>query len=168
MNIPSDVIMPDSMDSGDFAIRAEHEAQINQSWRWFFWLAGLSLINSIIFLADGDIQFIFGLAITQYVDAIMKLISEGSANVSLLSGLGFVINLIIAGMVAGMGVFAIRGMAWIFLVGMVLYAIDGFLFLIAASWLGVLFHAWVFFAFFKGFRACNQLKALDKPEFQNL
>ncbi|MCB1052341.1 MAG: hypothetical protein H6510_13260 [Acidobacteria bacterium] len=161
MNMPSDVIMPDPIDSGEFAIRAEHETQINQSGRWFFWLAGLSLINSIIFLADGDIQFIFGLAITQYVDAIMKLISEGSANASLLSGLGFVINLIIAGMVAGMGVFAIRGIGWIFLVGMVLYAIDGILFLIAESWLGVLFHLWVFFAFFRGFRACNQLKSLD-------
>src|SRR5262245_15022806 len=38
--------------------------QFNSSSSWFFWIAGLSVINSLIAVFGGDRRFIFGLGIT--------------------------------------------------------------------------------------------------------
>jgi hypothetical protein len=45
------------------------------------------------------------------------------------------------------------------MVGMVLFALDGLIFLLAQDWLGVGFHALVLWWLFRGFGACRQLNA---------
>ena len=46
------------------------QGQFKSGADWFFWIAGLSIINSIILLAGGQWSFIVGLGITQIIDTI--------------------------------------------------------------------------------------------------
>jgi hypothetical protein len=76
-----------------------------------------------------------------------------------LFGLG--ISVIISGFVVLFGVLARRRVQWAFIVGMVLYALDGMILLTAGDWLGAIFHAWVLIGLMTGFQACRKLDALD-------
>jgi hypothetical protein len=118
--------------------------QVLNSANWFFWIAALSLINSFITMSGSHWQFFLGLGITQAVDGIGSV--AGSPAVA------FVINLFITGFVAMFGIFARKGQKWAFLVGMILYALDGVLVLIATDFIAAAFHAFVLFAIFRGFR----------------
>ena len=46
------------------------ESKFKSGASWFFWIAGLSIINSIILLAGGQWNFIVGLGVTQIIDVI--------------------------------------------------------------------------------------------------
>ena len=118
--------------------------QVLNSANWFFWIAALSLIGSFISMTGESRHFLIGLGITQVVDEVGKL--AGS------SAVAFVINLFITGVVAMFGFFARKGQKWAFLVGMILYALDGVLLLVATDFLSVAFHAFALFAIFRGFR----------------
>jgi hypothetical protein len=116
------------------------------SANWFFWIAGLSLINSFISMSGGNWQFFAGLGITQVLDALGGV--GGSAG----HAITFVMNLFIAGVVCLFGVFARKGMKWAFIVGMILYAGDAIIFLLAGEIRSVLFHGLVLFFIFRGVR----------------
>jgi hypothetical protein len=122
---------------------------------WFLWIAGLSLVNSVIGLAGGNLHFIVGLGITQIVDAVAH--QAGSA--------GIVLDLIINGIVAGVFVFfwqfARKGQRWAFLVGMVLYAADGLLLVAFKDILSVAFHGYALFRMYGGLKALPALRKLE-------
>ena len=70
------------------------------------------------------------------------------------------LNALIAGMFILFGVFAHKGHLWSFVVGMILYALDGLIFAIASDWLAAGFHVFVLYWLFNGFRAARQLQQL--------
>ena len=121
---------------------------------WFYWIAGLSIINSAMALSGKGWGFIVGLGVTQIIDAFAN--GFGSST-------GMAIAIVLDAMVAGMfilfGVLAGKGHLWSFIVGMVLYAFDGAIFLISGDWLALGFHVFVLFCIFAGFKACQQLRA---------
>ncbi len=123
---------------------------------WFYWIAGLSLINTIAAMAGTEWGFIFGLAITQVVDELAKMAGGGVATVAAL-----VVDLFIAGVLVVIGVLARKGHEWAYWLGMVLYAMDGLVSLIATFWLGVAFHAFALFSIYQGLSAHKQLRALE-------
>jgi GYF domain 2 len=126
-------------------------AQMKSGASWFYWVAVLSLLNSVA--AYTRFRFIFGLGITQIIDEFSKNLGTGGKGVALL------LNLFAAGMLVLFGVFANKGHSWAFLVGMILFALDGVIFLLVQDWIGVGFHAFVLFCLFRGFMACRALKA---------
>jgi hypothetical protein len=128
-------------------------ARLRSAASWFYWIAGLSLINSISALSGSDWRFIFGLGITQILDAFGEGFGAGGKVVAL------VLNLIVAGVFVLFGVFAHKKHSWAFVTGMVLFALDGLIFVLAQDWLGVGFHAFVLFILFRGIQACRALKA---------
>ena len=85
---------------------------------WFYWIAGLSLINSVAATAGVNWRFIFGLGITQVLDA-MGTQFGGAAKIITLA-----LNLVVAGIFILFGVFAHKRHLWAFIVGMVLFAMD--------------------------------------------
>jgi hypothetical protein len=97
-------------------------------------------------MSSGGMRFFAGLGITRVFDEL------GGAGGSTGSGIAFVINLLIAGVVCLFGVFARKGQKWAFIVGMVLYAADGLIFLLAGQMLSLAFHGLVLFFIFRGFR----------------
>lgn len=123
---------------------------------WFFWIAGLSVINSIIIMSEGEFNFIFGLGITQVIDVIIQQADM------LLKVIGYGINLFAIAAFAVFGYFARQRYKWAFIVGLVLYALDGLLFLFIQDWLGVGFHVFAAIMIFSGFSKIDQLKAQEE------
>ena len=84
------------------------------SAKWFYWIAGLSVINSLVVISGGSFHFVVGLGITSVVDTMAKRL--GSA--------GSVLDLLINGFIAGVfllfGHFASKAQKWAFLSGMAL------------------------------------------------
>jgi hypothetical protein len=74
-------------------------------------------------------------------------------------GVALVLDLLAAGVLVLFGFFANKGHAWAFIIGMILFALDGVIFLLAQDWLRVGFHAFVLFCLVRGFLACRELKA---------
>src|SRR6266849_4983850 len=123
------------------------EAQSRRGAFWFYWIAGLSLVNSILAFAGQDWRFIIGLGMSQIVDALAARAGRGWT-AALLFG-GFVL----------LGTLAVRGHAWAFLVGVSLYGLDGLISLLAHDWLGLGFHVFVVIMILKGFQAARHLAA---------
>ena len=117
------------------------------------------VIIQILFWVGVALCFIFGLGVTQMVDGISAAMAEGSSGGIQWVGLGF--NLVIAGFVVLFGWLARQRLQWAFLVGMILYAMDGLILLLAGDWLGAIFHGWVLFGMFTGLRACRELERMD-------
>jgi len=128
-------------------------AQLKSGASWFYWVAGLSLINSAVALSGTGWGFIVGLGITQIFDAIGQQFGTAGKAVVL------VLDLIVAGVFVLFGVLSHKRHTWAFVLGMVLYALDGLIFLIAQDWLGLGFHAFVLFCLFRGVKACRELNA---------
>ena len=120
--------------------------------KWFYWIAGLSMINSLAVMSGTNFHFVVGLGITSVVDVMAR--QAGS--------MGSVLDIVINGFVSGafvlFGYFAVKAQKWAFLVGMGLYALDGLLLLAAKDYLGVGFHAYALFAIYRGLQAAEQVQ----------
>jgi hypothetical protein len=127
-------------------------AQLRSGASWFYWIAGLSLINSLLAFGGQSWRFIFGLGITQLLDALGGEIASGGKFIAL------VLDLVVAGVFVLLGVFSHKGHLWAFIVGMVLFALDGLVFLLIKDWLGIGIHAFVLYCLYRGFEACRQLR----------
>jgi hypothetical protein len=131
---------------------------------WFYWIAALSLINSLIFLGGGRWSFFIALGATQLVDGITLGVAQeiGLGAALVFKIIAFVVDLFIAGVFAGCGYFAKRRQRWAYIVGMILYGFDAVIFLIFTDWGSLAFHAFALFMMFTGLLALNQLRALEQ------
>jgi hypothetical protein len=127
-------------------------AQLRPGASWFYWIAGLSLINSIAAASGSTWRFMVGLGITQVFDELAGQMGGSGKAVAL------VLDLMVTGVFVVFGILANKAQTWAFVVGMVLFALDGFIFLVTQQWLGVAFHVLVLFFLFRGLQACRQLK----------
>ncbi len=84
------------------------ENQAKNGVNWFFWIAAISFINSIIFYFGGGLTFVMGLGLTQIVDGVVfgltQDLSGGMATI--LRGMGIFVNLLLVGMFVAFGIFA--------------------------------------------------------------
>lgn len=129
---------------------AELDRRVKSSGSWFYWIAGLSLINSIAAMS-GSGFFIVGLSITLLLDSFLQGVG-GNAR-----AIGLVLNIIVAGVFVLFGIFACKRHVWAFVVGMLLYAGDTLLTMVLSLWLSFAFHVWVLFSLFVGVRAAMQM-----------
>ena len=125
--------------------------RIRAGAKWFYWIAGLSIINSLAVIFKANFHFVVGLGVSSLVDAFARRV--GSA--------GSVLDLIINGFIAGVfvlfGAFAVKAQRWAFLAGMALYLFDGLLLVSVKQYLGVAFHAYALYAIYRGFIVTSQL-----------
>jgi hypothetical protein len=130
---------------------------------WFYWIAGLSLVNSFINAVGGEWQFLIGLGITQIVDALaMGIAAEAAGDGALvIKAVAFAINLAIALLAVVFGIFANRRKAWAFITGLALFLLDGLILLMVQDWLGVAFHIFAAFCIFRGYSAMRKLDELE-------
>jgi len=142
------------------------ESAVRSGVSWFFWIAGLSLINTVVFLTGGSISFVVGLGATQLIDAIVKAGTErlGDQGAMVLRIVGFVLDLVIAGFFVGVGLLGRRMHRWALILGMVVYALDAVIFVMAGAWLSVGFHAFALWGLWNGLSAMNKLRELDARE----
>ena len=139
------------IDGGNGMERAIAARQAQMGGDWFFWIAGLSLVNSVMLYIHSPIGVFFGLGTTELID-----FSAPSVVVAL--GL----DIVAAGFFALYGIFARRGARWAFLVGMVFYLLDALIILLFThQYLEVAAHAYALFRIFQGFQGAQRLSQLS-------
>lgn len=135
---------------------AQLTQQLNSAASWFYVVAGLSVVNSLISAFGSTIRFIFGLGITSVVDGIVTSMEFGAAG----KMIGLVVSIFLAGLFAIFGFLARKRLHWAFLVGMGIYLLDGLLLLLFQSYLSAAFHAYVLFRLFQGLSASRKLSTM--------
>ena len=135
------------------------QKQFKNGAGWFYWIAGLSVVNSVIFFMEGNMTFIVGLGITQIISAIgaelAKEFGQAAKYVMLM------MEIIAAGMFALFGYFANKRYRWAFIIGMVLYALDSLIFLAVQEWLSFGFHLFALFGLYVGLRGEWRLRQFE-------
>jgi hypothetical protein len=136
--------------------RLRLEAQFRSGANWFFWIAGMSLVNSVVGLFGGHWGFVIGLGITQVIDAALTT-GNGDVGSRLL---GPLLTAAVAGVFIACGHFAREGRRAAFIAGIVLYVLDSLIFVLVRDVLAIAFHAFALYCLIKGMRAKDQLDSL--------
>jgi hypothetical protein len=128
---------------------------------WFFWVAGLSLVNSVIMHGGGATYFVVGLGVTLLVDAVCKDVGEQNPDIhTLLRVFAIGFALAVAVMVTGFGWLARKGILIVYAIGMALYLLDGLLFLVLQDLMSVAFHGFALFWMWSGFSAFREINKI--------
>ena len=136
------------------AQRLAAEQKLVGAAKWFYWIAGLSVINAGLILSGANWHFLVGMGIIDAVAAVGGKTGGGGMVAAIF------VTAFITGICALFGTLALKKHAWVFWVGMVLYALDGLLMFSAGDLLPVAFHVFVLFCLFQGIVALKQLKAM--------
>lgn len=119
------------------------ERRVRAGASWFFAIGIFSVVNALIALSHSGAFFLVGLGVNLLIH-------------------NLAVNFIIAGIFALFGVFARKAQTWSFIVGILLYALDGLLFLSTGLWLPLLFHGYVLYRICMGLMACHELNAQNR------
>lgn len=118
--------------------RAALVKSVENGGRWFYWIAGLSAVNFVIFFMGSDTGFALGTAIDWLLQGILEEVADPSA--------AWIAHVAVIAFFAFLGVRATAGAQWAFIVGGLVYTLDGLLFLLVGDWLGIAVHAFALFA----------------------
>jgi len=146
--------------------KASSEKQVRAGASWFYWIAGLSMVNSLVIWLGGGFSFLIGLAVMQIIDGFISAVGaelglEGNAIIALIA-LG--LDAVVAGVFVLFGYFARQKHTWSFVVGMLLYALDGVVFLLFGDILSFGFHLFALAGLYSGVRGLKQLKQVENAE----
>lgn len=138
--------------------RAPTILRMRRGARWFLTIAVLSGINSLLQIINAPVHFIFGLGITQVVDAA----GHGSGQNGMfwtiaLDGI-FILMLILCSR------WAKAGSQGAFIGGMIAYALDGLLLLLFSAWLDAAVHAYALYMIWQGYAAARELAQMQQAE----
>lgn len=122
---------------------------------WFLTIAVLSGINSILQIVDAKIRFIFGLGITQIVDAVGKGAGQNGMLITIAVDGAFLLMLILCWK------WAKAGSQGAFLAGIIAYALDGALLLFFSMWLEAAVHAYALYLMWQGYAAARELAQMQ-------
>ena len=141
--------------------KAKNERAAKNSANWFFLIAGLSVVNSILYLSGGKYTFLIGLGITQFIAGFAKGFGQGQ-----LIPFAVILTILIAGMFAALGLFSRKLMAWAFVTGIILYILDALLFIWVKDWLSFGFHIIALYFLVLGVAACFRLHKKTQPTLE--
>lgn len=154
-------ISPEEMEQ---AVASLSSAVSNSGGR-FYWVTGVSVLNTLLTLLNTGIFFPSGLMVT--------LLSDFAIRGSTIPGLRvfcIIFNLFSYGLYLLLGYFAVRRQQWALITGFVLYTLDTLLMLPmyfvarnAAFYLLIngAFHIWILYIVFQGIRANSVLKKIE-------
>ena len=118
------------------------QAHVIGGARWFYWIVGLSILNSLLAMGGAPIRFVFGLGITQFVH-------------------GYVASAPVLVFFALCGYFGSKLQKWPFIVGGILYLLDAGLCLLFQDYISVAVHAYVLFRIFQGLSKVNDARPVQ-------
>jgi hypothetical protein len=123
---------------------------------WFLTIAILSGVNSVLQIFDAKIRFIFGLGITQVVDAVAHQMGQnGTLVIICVDGL-FIVMLLLCSK------WAKAGSQGAFVGGMIAYGLDGILLLFFSMWLDAAVHAYALWMIWQGYAAARELDQMQQ------
>jgi hypothetical protein len=124
---------------------AQANPSIVSGAHWFWWIAALSLVNTVMIHSGSDTSFAIGLGFTLIADSLFREVKL----------LAFGIDAIALGAIFALGWFGGRGHLWALVLGIALYTLDALIYVYFQEWMSVAFHG---LALFYLFRAAKQLK----------
>lgn len=119
---------------------------------WFYWIAGLSVLNAILSATQSGWVSLFGLGI------VTQVFGAWGRNAGVSPAVVLALGVLVASVFVVFGIFANKGQSWAFLVGMVLYGLDALLFIPGGYWLSIAFHAYVLYRLFTGFQQARAVE----------
>ena len=148
------------MDQFDQMQYAAARQRYQSGANWFYWIAGLTIITSVIGLLGGGWRFFLSLGTTQLIDAIGNAASEGLGNATKV--IAFVLDIFITAAFAAFGALAHKKHLWAYVTGMAVFLLDGLVSLVFFDWIGILVHGFVLVVMFRGYQAGRELVALER------
>ena len=112
--------------------------RVQNGGRWFYWIAGLSAVNFVFFVLGSGTGFALGTAIDWFLQGILEELADPS--------FAWIAHVAVIAFFAFLGVRATAGAQWAFIVGGLVYALDGLLFVLVGDWIGIVVHAIALFA----------------------
>ncbi|HKB56572.1 MAG TPA: hypothetical protein VKC51_03195 [Lacunisphaera sp.] len=122
------------------AVVAQATPDVIRGANWFWWIAGLSVVNTVMIHSGGDMNFVIGLGFTLVADAVFK---EQKL-------IAFAIDAVALGTIFGLGFLSRKGHLWAFVTGIVLYALDALIYVMFQDWMSVGFHGLALFYLIRG------------------
>jgi len=126
---------------------------------WFYWIAGASILNSVLYAARIDWGLVVGLGITQVIDAFAIALSH-TVRTPIYA---ILLDILVAGIFLLFGRSARRGRLGIYALGIGVYALDGLIFIWAADWFAFAFHVFATYSLITGWLAGRALVRLERP-----
>lgn len=150
---------------------ADLTRQMLSGANWFFWIAILSLIDTLVSPYYGTWTYAFSMGMSLGVDSVAQsAVAHGMG--SWMKIAAFALNIVIAGIFILFGFAARRGNMAAFVTGLILYVLDGVLFfftgtigdrfLFGSAILGVVIHAVGVYYIFSGILAARKLTEYQK------
>ncbi|MGV3640599.1 MAG: hypothetical protein ACO1NZ_08785 [Adhaeribacter sp.] len=130
------------------------ESAIASGANWFFWIAGLSVLNSLLSYFYGDWNLFIGLSGMHLVDLLAQ------KETTLLRGLGLNLNLGAALLFCWLGLLARKRNRRAFMAGFLFYLADSLVFLMLADSASLGFHALGLFMILGGYRSVPKAATL--------
>jgi hypothetical protein len=160
-SVSEGVIVQNNLSDDHMRALAILNANIVRSANWFYWIAGLSIVNLVALVIGAKFHFVIGLGMSEWLGAVaMQLVAAGGAAgmVALLVVAGFAV----AAFFAACGWFARRPSIVAFAIGMAVFALDTLIYINSGEWICVAFHAWALYALWRGVSATQQFKAIKQ------
>jgi hypothetical protein len=117
---------------------------------WFYWIAALSVLQILAMMQHMAWGTAIGLAAVRYPDQI-------------LSGTPYLVDALAVVVFIALGIATRKPLTWVFVFGMLLYVLDGALFLIQRNYAGVAIHLLILYFLWGGLSAAAMMR-----ENQNL
>lgn len=139
---------------------AQRRQRLESGANWFYWIAGLSLVNLLIGAAGSDWAFIIGLGISQVFVAIARELAKGTDVSMILIGVLWLLAFAASAFFAVCGWLARRPFVAAFVVGITAFGLDTLIYLLSADLIGVAFHALALYFLWQGLAAARAIKKL--------
>jgi hypothetical protein len=138
----------------NYAELAKLRPTIISGAHWFWWIAGMSLVNTIMIHSGSEMSFIIGLGFTLVADAMFKE----------MPAIAFAIDACALLVFFGFGWFAKRGHFWAFVTGAVLYTLDAGIYVLFQDWMATALHGLGLYYIIRGAIALREVVKAAKAE----
>ncbi len=154
---PPAPIKPDQQGLQDLQDEAALRQKVSRAASWFYWIAALSLVNMGAQILNKEWSFALGLGLSQLLGREAHRLYESGAPGAAI----FAMYLGCVGSIAffaACGWFARKPSVFVFMVGMVFYALDTLIFLILLDGMGIAIHVVALFFLRQGVPAARVLR----------
>ena len=168
MSTPSQVATIASASNQDVLEQKKRELQVvaRKGANWLFWIAGLSVINSVVSVinVNGMPNYVLGLATGNLVGGMAIGIAQTLGIVDWGIGVRLIFqsfNVLFAGLFVVMGILATKQYRWIVIVGLALYGLDTVTYMVYGDLLGIAIHGVGLWGLWQGTQALIKLRDLE-------
>jgi len=129
---------------------------------WFYWVAALTVVNCLLIHGGAGRHFVVGLGSLLIVDSIAAEVAVQEPNAAgVARAVAIAIDVVVVLMVAACGWLSNKRWTIVFAIGMVLYLLDGLLFLMMGDIMSVGFHAFALWGMWGGWQAYRKLNKFE-------